>query len=432
VTGDVGPRTGPAGRAGRALEPVDGALAGLRICDFTGVLAGAGATKFLAAFGAQVIRVEDPVRKGQWDILRGAPPFKDNRRGIEFGSGFNNHNVGKLGVTLNLKTEEGRELLRRLIEISDVVTENFAAGVLAKLGFPYEAMAAIRPDIIYVSNCGFGHTGPYRTFKTWGPIVQAVSGLTFTSGLPDQPPAGWGYSYMDHTGAYYMAIAVLAGLWHRRRTGEGQWIDLACTEAATALTGPAILDWAVNGRAMRRPAMPDSNRNQWPPMAPHGIYATSGEDNWVAISCRSDQEWKAIATVINDPWAAGPEYATLAGRLEREDALDAHMDRWTRTQERFDLAARLQRLGVPAAAVTRPPERIDHDPDVDAWGLWPTVDHPAMGEVRVDGLPVHLSETDWAIRQGAPLLGEHTDLVLTRLLGVDPADLERLRGAGVI
>ncbi len=207
MTGDFG-----GDRAARALEPKDGALTGLRICDFSGVLAGAGATKFLAAFGAQVIRVEDPVRKGGWDILRGAPPFKDERRGIEFGSGFNNHNVGKLGITLNLKTEEGKELLRRLIEISDVVTENFAAGVLANLGFSYEAMAEIRPDIIYVSNCGFGHTGPYRRFKTWGPIVQAVSGLTFTSGLRDQPPAGWGYSYMDHTGAYYMAIAILAGV----------------------------------------------------------------------------------------------------------------------------------------------------------------------------------------------------------------------------
>ncbi len=427
MTGDFG-----GDRAARALEPSDGALTGLRICDFSGVLAGAGATKFLAAFGAQVIRVEDPVRKGGWDILRGAPPFKDDRRGIEFGSGFNNHNVGKLGITLNLKTEEGKELLRRLIAVSDVVTENFAAGVLANLGFSYEAMTEIRPDIIYVSNCGFGHTGPYRRFKTWGPIVQAVSGLTFTSGLRDQPPAGWGYSYMDHTGAYYMAIAILAGLWHRRRTGEGQWIDLACTEAAAALTGPAILDWAVNGRSLRRPAMPDSNRNEWPPMAPHGIYATSGEDNWVAISCRGDQEWKAVASVIDEPWAADPGYATLAGRLEREDALDAGIDRWTRTQDRFDLAARLQLLGVPAAAVTRPPERIDQDPDVAAWGLWPTVEHPAMGEVRVDGLPIHLSETDWDIRQGAPLLGEHNEVVLTRLLGVDPADLDRLRDAEVI
>ncbi|MXY37270.1 MAG: CoA transferase, partial [Dehalococcoidia bacterium] len=185
------------------------ALSHLRICDFTGQLAGAGATRFLAAFGAQVIRIEDPVNQGRWDILRGMPPYVDERRGVEFGGPFNNHNVEKLGVTLNLRTDRGKELLRELVAVSDVVAENFSAGVMERWGFGYEELQAIREDIIYVSNCGFGHRGPYRDFKTWGPIVQAVSGLTFSSGLPDQPPAGWGYSYMDHTGAYYMAIAIL-------------------------------------------------------------------------------------------------------------------------------------------------------------------------------------------------------------------------------
>ena len=198
-----------------------GALSHLRICDFTGQLAGAGATRFLAAFGAQVIRIEDPVNQGRWDILRGMPPYVDERRGVEFGGPFNNHNVEKLGVTLNLRTERGKELLRELVAVSDVVAENFSAGVMERLGFEYEALKALREDIIYVSNCGFGHRGPYRDYKTWGPIVQAVSGLTFSSGLPDQPPAGWGYSYMDHTGGYYMAIAILMALRHRNQTGEG-------------------------------------------------------------------------------------------------------------------------------------------------------------------------------------------------------------------
>src|SRR5438270_5639225 len=148
-------------------------LSHVRICDLTGQLAGAGATRLLAAFGAQVIRVEDPVREGRWDILRGIEPFVDDRRGINLGGAFNNHNVGKLGVTLNLRTERGRELLADLVRISDVVTENFAAGVLARMGFPYERLKELRPEVIYVSNCGFGHRGPYRDFKTWGPIVQA-------------------------------------------------------------------------------------------------------------------------------------------------------------------------------------------------------------------------------------------------------------------
>ena len=168
------------------------ALAGIRVCDLSGQLAGAGATRYLAAFGAEVIRVEDPVNKGGWDIVRGAAPFVDDRRGIDMGGGFNNHNVGKWGVTLNLRTDEGKELLAALIRTSDVVTENFAAGVFARMGFSYEVLCELRPDIIYVSNCGFGQTGPYRSYKTWGPIVQACSGLTFDAAAGRSRTGGLG------------------------------------------------------------------------------------------------------------------------------------------------------------------------------------------------------------------------------------------------
>jgi len=269
------------------------ALSHIRICDFTGQLAGAGSTKWLAAFGAEVIRIEDPVKRGTWDILRTMPPFIDDRRGVDFGGGFNNHNVEKFGITLNLRTERGRELLYEIVKRSDVVAENFAAGVLARMGLPYEKMRALRPDIVYVSNCGFGHEGPYASFKTWGPIVQAVSGLTFSSGLPDREPAGWGYSFMDHTGAYVMAEAILFALLHRQRTGDGQWVDLSCTDAGLTLHGPALLDWTVNGRPMRRPRSPHSNRSEHPAMAPHGIYPAQGDDEWVAIACRTERVARA-------------------------------------------------------------------------------------------------------------------------------------------
>jgi benzylsuccinate CoA-transferase BbsF subunit len=226
-----------------------GALSGIRICDLSGQLAGAGATRLLAAFGAQVIRIEDPKTRGLWDIVRQMPPYLGDDHSHEGGAGFNNHNVEKLGITLDLRTERGRQLLAQLVAVSDAVTENFAAGVMARLGFDYEGLRAIKPDIVYVSNSGFGHTGPYRSFKSWGPIAQAVSGLTWSSGLPDREPAGWGYSYMDHTGGYIMAIALLSALWHHRRTGEGQWVDLSCSEAALALNGPTLLDVTVNGRS---------------------------------------------------------------------------------------------------------------------------------------------------------------------------------------
>ncbi|MET0146344.1 MAG: CoA transferase [Ilumatobacteraceae bacterium] len=408
------------------------ALGHVTICDLSGQLAGAGATRFLAAFGARVIRVEDPVRQGRWDILRGSMPYRDERRGLEMGGAFNNHNVGKLGVTINLRTDRGRELLTELVAVSDVVTENFASGVMDRLGFGYERLAEIRPDIVYVSNSGFGHVGPYAQYKTFGPIVQACCGLTAASGLAGQPPAGWGFSYMDHLGGAFMATAVLTALVHRARTGEGQWVDMSCTEAGLGLAGPDLLDAVVNDRPMRRDGFPDSNRSRAPAMAPHGIYPTAGDDEWVAIACRDDEDWRQVADHIGEPWTSDPRWTSLDGRLLRQDDLDASIADWTQRQDRSALAAALVARGVPAAVVARPEDRIDHDPVTAAWGLWPTVSHPEMGDVRVDGLPVHLSETDWRIERSAPTLGQHNEYVFGAMLGRSAEDLERLAADGDI
>lgn len=412
------------------------ALAHLRVCDFTGQLAGAGATRFLAAFGAQVIRIEDPTNQGRWDILRGGAPYVDQRRGINLGGSFNNHNVEKFGITLNLRTPRAHELLRQLIATSDVVAENFASGVLKRLGYDYDSLRAIKPDIIYVSDCGFGHSGPYAGFKTWGPSVQAFSGLTFSSALAGQPPAGWGYSYMDHTGAYYAAIAMLMALHHRDMTGEGQWVDYATTEAATTLNGPALLDYTVNGRPLRREGMPNSNRSQSPPMAPHGVYRAKPGDGeseaWVAIACRDDRDWQAIARVIDAGWARGPRFATLDGRLAHEDELDQLVEGWTSGRDPFASATALQQAGVAATAVETPEQRIDLDPNTSAWGLWPEVTHTEMGQVRVDGIPAHLSETDWTLTRGAPCLGEHNAFVLGDIIGVSSKEITQLHEDGVV
>lgn len=408
------------------------ALSNVRICDFTGQLAGAGATKWLSAFGADVIRVEDPVRQGTWDILRMLMPFVDERRGVDFGGGFNNHNTDKLGITLNLRTDRGKELLTGLIEQSDVVAENFAFGVLEKWGFGYDRLREIKPDIIYVSNCGFGHTGPYKKYKTWGPIVQAMSGLTFGSGLPDMEPAGWGYSYMDHTGAYYMAIAIMMALLHKQRTGEGQWVDMSCTEAGATLNGPALLDYTVNGRGLRREGSPNSNRNNFPAMAPHGIYPCQGDDEWLAISVRDDDDWRAFGQVAGSEWTSADRFATCDGRLAAQDELDALMADWTRGLSKFETEQKLQAAGVPAAAVQKPRERIDNDPETERLGLWPTVVHSKMGEVRVDGIPVKFSKTPWQIERGGPCIGEHNHEVLSRLLGLSADEIDDLREQGVI
>ena len=237
---------------------------------------------------------------------------------------------------------------------------------------------------------------------------------------------------MDHTGAYHMAMAILLALIHRQRTGEGQWVDLACTDAALTLHGPALLDWTVNARPTRRPGQPHSNRNQWPAMAPHGIYRCAGEDDWVAIACRNQADWTALASAIDEAWCEDPAYADLEARLSAQDALDQGLTQWTRPQTKFEVEERLQTAGVPVAPVLTPEERIDADTGTGNFGLWPTVAHTEMGDVRVDGQPVHFSTTDWQMTRGGPCLGEHNEDIFTRVLGLTKADVEALAAEGVI
>jgi benzylsuccinate CoA-transferase BbsF subunit len=411
---------------------VTGGLSHLRVCDLGGQLAGAGATKILAAFGAEVIRVEDPVTRGMWDALRGVGPFVDDRRGVNLGAGFNNHNVGKLGVTINLRTEAGKDLLRELIALSDIVCENFAAGVLARMGFGYDELRRIKPDIVYVSNCGFGHTGPYRDFKTWGPIVQALSGLTFTAGLPDSEPAGWGFSYMDHIAAYYMVVAILAAIHHRERTGEGQYVDLATVPAGIAMLPTEVLNWNVNNRPARTAGIPNGNRADFGEMAPHGIYPCLGEDRWIAIACRDDRDVALLAKVVDQPELTDDRFATLEQRLHAADELDELICACTRTREASLLSSELTTAGVPASVVKSPRERIDEDPDLAEWGLFPTVEHPEIGTVRVEGLPLRLSASPWNVTRAAPCLGEHNRDVFGGLLGHSDQELDELKKQGVI
>ena len=407
---------------------VTGALSHIRVCDLSGQLAGAGATKILAAFGAEVIRVEDPATQGLWDALRGVGPYVDDRRGVNLGAGFNNHNVGKHGVTINLRTEEGKQLLRELIAVSDVVCENFAAGVMESRDFDYDQLREIKPDIIYVSNCGFGHTGPYRDFKTWGPIVQALSGLTFTAGLPDAEPCGWGFSYMDHVSAFYMTIAILAALHHRERTGVGQHVDLATVPAGIAMLPTEVLDWTVNGRR----TFAGGNRADFGEIAPHGIYPCRGEDRWIAIACRDERELGLLAKVLDEPALASERFSTLEQRVLASDELDRIIGAATARCDAAPLAEDLIAAGVPANVVKSPHERIDGDPDLAAMGLFPTVEHPDIGEVRVEGLPMQLSGTPWRITSAAPRLGQHNQDVLGGLLGHSDDELAAWVERGVI
>jgi crotonobetainyl-CoA:carnitine CoA-transferase CaiB-like acyl-CoA transferase len=407
------------------------ALAGIRICDLSGILAGAGATRILAAFGAQVIRIEDPSNQGRWDIVRGSAPYLDDRRGINLGGMFNNHNVEKLGVTLNLRTDAGKELFLRLVAGSDVVTENFSAGVMDRLGLGYDRLRQVNERVIYVANSGFGTTGPYSRYKTFGPIVQAMSGLTFNAGLPGLEPSGYGYSYMDHMGANFMAFSILAALVHRRRSGRGTHIDMSCTDAGLGLAGPGLLDAIVNQRPVRAAGTVDANRENTPAMAPHAIYPANDDDSWIAIACRDDDDWRRLGAVIGGD-VGDARFATTSGRLEHRDELDALVADWTSSRDAAAAQDALRTAAVPAAVVASPATRIDDDPATSEWGLWPTVHHTAIGEVRVDGMPMHLSETDWVIARGAPCLGEHNQRVYREILDLSDDEIEALAAEGVI
>ncbi|HLX86838.1 MAG TPA: CoA transferase, partial [Acidimicrobiales bacterium] len=336
------------------------ALDGVRVLDFTRLGFGSQATLILGCLGAEIIRVESTARP---DPVRVMPPYvpEPGEHGEAFGAAtlanatqaqsanrggiFYKYNTGgKRSITVDARHPKGLALLKDLLAHSDVVTESFAAGTLERWGLGYETQRAVRPDVVYVSMCGFGHQGPDTAHVTMGPTAQALTGLTFMVGLPDRPPAGWSFSYLDHVGGYLGAVAVLAGLAHRARTGEGQHIDVSQLEPATALSGAVFLDALVNDRPSRRPGFPTGNRRL--ASAPGGAYRAAGDDKWVVISCRTDAHWRALVEVLGHPaWADDPELDSLAGRRSRADELDAHIEHFTEGRDRYELMDLLQRAG---------------------------------------------------------------------------------------
>jgi crotonobetainyl-CoA:carnitine CoA-transferase CaiB-like acyl-CoA transferase len=410
-----------------------GPLAGIRILDLGWMMAGPQATAILAAYGAEVIKVESRVRP-DWARTTFGPIIGDDPYD---GSGyFTNFNRNKRGITLNMGTERGRGLFARLLAVSDGVLENFSAGVLARWGYSYEEMARIRPDIVYVSMSGFGHNGPYSGYQSFGPTVQAVSGLTHLSGFPDMEPAGWGFSYMDHTGGYYGAIAMLQALLHRRRTGRGQHVDLAQVEAAITLTGTAILDKSVNGRDSTR----IGNASGEPPMAPHGVYRCApdpdprvGDDAWVAVAVATEAQWQALCNVIDAPdLAADPGLRSIEGRRACAAAIDSAIEAWTRQRTPWQAMDALQAAGVPAGAVQRSRDLATRDPQIRHREMRPKVTHPLLGELTVDGVPVRFSRTPAAVKRAGPVLGEANAEVYGDLLGLCDAEIERLTADRVL
>ncbi len=426
-------------------------LKGVRIVDLTWMLASAGTTVILASLGAEVIRIEWP---GHLDFTRrqlvaqpkppplgpvGPPgPFPKSARDIPEANAsglFSDRNAGKLGITLNMRVPQGVALFKRLVAISDIVIEGFRPGAMRSWGLDYDALRAVKPDIIYLQMAGFGRTGPYSEFASYGPTAQVMSGIGAITGLPEpHPPTMWNHSYMDVTPPFYGAMALLSALYYRNRTGMGQYIDQGQYEPGLFLSGPAVLDFSANGRRTRRAG----NRSPFIDAAPHGIYRCAGADCWIAIAVFDDDQWRALCRVMQEPrWSAESKFSTMHNRLAHQDELDAHIEQWTSTQDRYALMYRLQTAGVAAGAVQSPTDKFELDPQLKARGFFVDLPHSHLGTwphtrhftAQLTRTPAH---PGGITQRGAPCVGEDNSYVYEKLLGLSAAEIAAYEEGGVI
>ena len=406
------------------------ALEGIRVVDFTWVRAGPWATRWLGALGAEVIKVEWPLNE-RGRTSGATPPGVEQT--LNTSSNFNDTNANKKAITVNLRTERGLDVIKRLISVSDVVVENFSARALRSWGLGYDEMCKLKPDIVYVSQSGFGHTGRHSNYLTMGPIAQAFCGLTFLSGLPGEPPAGWGWSYLDDTGGMYIAFSTMTSLYRRNMTGQGQHVDLSQMIMGATLNGSAMLDASVNGRPSQREGYPPGNRAHWPgtPMvnnyrgpttAPHNAYRTKGGgyNDWCAITCFSEEEWRRLVGVMGYPqWATSSKFATLSGRLQHQEKLDQGIQEWAQTLEKYELMEKCQAAGVPAMPVQSTENRVEHDPQLRHREIYQELNHPELGLRKFQNAPFKLSETPAQVFHAAPLIGQNNQEIYEGMLGLN-------------
>jgi benzylsuccinate CoA-transferase BbsF subunit len=407
-------------------------LEGVRVADFTWVWAGPYCTLQLAHLGADVIRIETANRPC---ITRVLPPWPEGRPGGLNRSGyFNQYNQGKRSITLNFRCEAAHEIARRLVAHSDIVTNNFAHGVMDRLGFGYEALKQIKPDIIMISLSGYGDTGPYRDYVAYGPAQVPLSGLSALTGYKGWPPMHSGFSYADPNAGVHGAFAVLAALYHRAKTGEGQYIDMSQWECAMALLPEGILEYTFNAHE------PPRIGNSDPQMAPHGIYkcldrperiAGNVIDQFVAIACADEIDWGRFARAIGRPeLTADPRFATLTARKQNENELDAIISQWTTSRRAHEVAEMLQRAGVAASVVADNKYLSEEDAHLRARDYFVYCNHPEVGTRQHVGVPWKMGRTATIVRSAAPTIGQHTDEVLTETLGYSPEEVAGLRAAG--
>jgi len=389
-------------------------LSGIRVLDFTRVLAGPYATRILADFGAEVIKIQSK---------KTATGAESNSSGY-----FNTWNRNKRSIILDMSYPEARELFLQLTAISDAMVENFSPRVMSNWGLNYERLKEVRSDLIMLSMSGMGQTGPWKDMVAFGPTIQALSGLTYLSSFNEDAPMGLGYAYADIIAGLYAAMAILAALEYRDSTGVGQYIDLSEYEAACTILGTTFLDIFAN----QKDILPRGNQSDYIPAAPYGCYQCSGTDRWCVIAVFNEIEWKALCKTMGKPdWTQEERFSSLSERKKNGAELDELLGKWTVKHQAEELMNLLQEAGVPAGVVQNA-EDLAGDPQLKARGYFVELEHPVLGNTISDASPIKFSDSTTAHWKAGPLLGEDNLYVFVELLGLKESDLSSYVKKGIV
>ena len=385
-------------------------LTGLKVLDFMWVIAGPVFTRVLADYGATVVKVESSSRM---DAVRAAPGFKDGLPGTESGIPFANFNAGKLGLTIDPANPVGKEVILDLVRWADVVTESFSPKAMKGWGLDYNSLIKVKPDLIMISSCLMGQTGPRAMVAGYGNMAAAITGFYDLTGWSDRSPAGPYLAYTDGVAPRFLLASLMAALEHRRKSGEGQYIDMSQAEAAIHLLAPAILDHEVNAHTWHRTGNRDLQ------FCPHGVFPARGDDRWVAIACQTDEAWQALCRVAGfSAHGADPALASAPDRFAREDELEELITNWTRTRDESEIQSLLIDAGIAAHVVQNSPECLT-DPQLSHRNHFITVPHPSLGDFVIEASRFKMSRTPARTLTAGPEIGEHNAQVLMEILGYD-------------
>ena len=400
-------------------------LSGVRIIEPGQVWALPYAISPLAAYGAEVIKVESAVRP---DSSRGSPQPGSQVGDQPWNNGgmYHEANRNKLGISLDLNTDRGKELFKELVSVSDVVAQNFPPRVMRNFGLDYPELRKIKPDIIVLDSTAYGSSGPWENYIGYGSSLQAVTGLTYVTGYEDSGPVQGGILFNDTLGALNATYAILLALAHRERTGQGQWIDLSQYEAGVAHLGEAFMEYEMNGVA------PTRRGNSHPDHAPYGLYPCAGDDGWVSITVTSDAEWANFVRAVGEAWASNRDWETAESRLSQRKSLDEAIGRWTSDKDKHEVMHLLQSGGVACGAVynTRDIATDAHHADR---GFFEISQHPEPVGPRPHSAPLFgLTGVDRPPDRLAPRFGEANRKVFQELLGRTDQEYDELMDQQVI